>query len=201
LLRIFISTFVLGVLLSLLIARIYPLPDVQRLSSNAEVLANGGREEVFQIRLPDDRLGSPRAATVAPFPQQAFARTGKNNILAELFRLRNSDGKVIGLASKMSGKIALGQQLSRDNVDWMVMIPGRGALLMSTQGMPANPAKYYPDDYTGLDPSRSGRVIEGTWEFAGLTGFFLEEVELSGVDQNGQPIGVLKLRTRMQGEL
>ena len=188
-------------LLSLLIARIYPLPDVQRLSSNAEVLANGGREEVFQIRIPDDRLGSPRAAPVAPFPQQAFARTGNDNILAELFRLRNSDGKVIGLASKMTGKIALSQQPARDNVDWMVMIPGRGALLMSTQGMPANPAKYYPDDYIGLDPSRSGRVLEGTWKFAGLTGFFLEEVELSGVDQNGQPIGVLKLRTRMQGEL
>ena len=190
-----------GALLALLAARLYPLHDVKRLQTDAAVLANGGREEVFQIRLPDDRLGSPRAAAVAPFPQQAFAREGTENILAELFRVRNSAGRVVGLASRMSGNVAINKLRARENVDWMLMIPGRGALLMSTQGMSANRGKSYPFDYLGLDPARSGKLLEGTWEFAGLTGFFLEETEVKGVDESGQTVGLLKLITRMQGEL
>jgi hypothetical protein len=118
-----------------------------------------------------------------------------------LFRVRNSEGRVVGLASKMTGNVALNKLRSKENVDWMLMIPGRGALLMSTQGMPAKRGKFYPNDYLGLDPVRSGRLLEGTWQFAGLTGLFLEETEVKGVDENGQTIGLLTLKTRMQGEL
>ncbi|MGI9292129.1 MAG: hypothetical protein ACR2QG_12745 [Gammaproteobacteria bacterium] len=199
--RIFLATFVLGLLVTLLAARLYPLPDVKRMGTDAVALANGGREEIFEIRLPDDRLGSPRAAAVAPFPEAAFSRNGRDQILAELFRVRNKDGRIVGLASKLSGKVAYGSQLARDNVDWMLMIPGRGALLMSTQGMPADTEKSYPFDYLGLDPVSSGRILEGTWEFDDLTGFYLEETEASGIDENGQPVGLLRLRTRMQGEI
>lgn len=191
----------MGVLLTLVGARFYPLPDVKRQPTDAVALANGGREEIFEIRLPDDRLGNPRAAAVAPFPEVAFAREGSDKILTELFRVRNTEGRVVGLASKISGRVAYSEQLARDNVDWMLMIPGRGALLMSTQGQPADVSKSYPFDYLGLDPVNSGRVIEGTLGFTGLSGFFIEETEVKGVDDNGQSIGLLRLRTRMQGEI
>lgn len=186
-------------LLMLLAARLYPLPDAPRLPSDATALANGGREEIFYIRLPDDRVGSPRAATVAPFPKQAFAREGADRILAELFKVRNSEGRVIGLASKMSGTVAITDLRPRGNADWMLLIPSRGALLMSTQGRPANEDRVYPTTYMGLDPTRAGVIVEGTKQFEGLTGFFIEETEVERIDENGQSFGTLSLRTRMQG--
>lgn len=182
----------------LLAARLYPLPAPERLPSDAVALPNGGREEIFFIRIPDDRIGNPRAAAVAPFPRQAFVREGEERILAELFRVRNKDGRVIGLASKMSGNVLVGQNRSRENVDWMLMIPGRGGLMMSTQGRPAG-ERTYPLSYMGLDPSNAGVIVEGTDQFAGLTGFFVEETQIESRDDNDQAVGVLSLRTRMQG--
>jgi hypothetical protein len=199
LLRLFLAAFLFGALLTLLAARLYPLPDMPRLPSDATALANVGREEMFYIRLPDDRVGSPRAASVAPFPKQAFAREGADRILAELFKLRNSEGRVIGLASKMSGPVAFPNQRRRDNTDWILLIPSRGALLMSTEGRPADQERNYPSNYLGLDPTRAGVIVAGTNEFKGLAGFFIEETEVERVDENGQSFGTLSLRTRVQG--
>jgi hypothetical protein len=199
LLRLFLAAFVLGALLMLLAARLYPLPEMSRLPSGATALTNGGREETFYIRLPDDRVGSPRAAPVAQFPKQAFAREGADRILAELFKLRNSEGRVIGLASKMSGQVAFPNQQRRNNVDWILLIPSRGAVLMSTGGRPADRERKYPSNYMGLDPERAGMIMGGTNEFEGLAGFFIEDTQVDRVGENGQPVGTLSLQTRMQG--
>ena len=197
--RLFLATFILGFLLSLLAASVYPLPNAPRLRSDAAALANGGREESFFVRLPDDRLGSPRAAAVADFPTPAFASDGESRILAELFRVRNSEGRVIGLASKMSGEVAAGANWARENTDWMVLIPSRGALLGSTEGRPADETREYPVERMGFDIERSGLLVHGTDEFEGLTGFFMEIPTIDGVDENGQSQGQLELRFRMMG--
>lgn len=198
-LRLFLATFILGFLLALLAASVYPLPNAPRLRSDAAALANGGREESFFVRLPDDRLGSPRAAAVAEFPDQAFASTGEGRILAELFRLRDADGRVIGLASKMTGDVAVAADRARRNIDWMVLIPSRGALLGSTEGRPADTTLQYPAERMGLDMNRSGLLVHGTDEFADLTGFFMEIPTIDGMDESGQAQGQLELKFRMQG--
>lgn len=191
-------TFILGALLTLLAARLYPLPESPRLPSDSIALANGGREEAFFIRLPDDRLGSPLATSVAAFPKQSFAREGKDRILAELFRVRDGQGRVIGLASKMSGNVAVSEVRAQQNADWTLLIPSRGGLSMSTEGLPADQDRLYPKNRLGLDPARSGRILFGTEDFANLTGFFVEETEIDRVDDNGQAYGEVTLRLRMQ---
>jgi len=194
-------TFIIGVLLTLLGARFYPLPDATRYRSDSMALANGGREESFFIRLPDDRLGSPRAAAVEAFPLQSFASEGDGRVLAELFRLRDSEGRVVGLASKMTGDVAVAADRARENADWMILIPSRGALLGSTQGLPTDENQRYPRGYMGLDPGRAGLLLHGTGDFAGLTGFFQEDVRIAGVDGAGLAEGELELKFRIQGNV
>ena len=106
---------------------------------------------------------------------------------------------MIGLASKMSGTVANTDQQRRNNADWMLLIPSRGALLMSTEGRSADQERNYPTNYLGLDPTRAGVIVDGTNEFEGLVGFFIEETEVERVDENGQSFGTLSLRTRVQG--
>ena len=66
-------------------------------------------------------------------------------------RVRDGEGRVIGLASKMSGNVAVSTQRARENTDWMVLIPSRGALLTSTEGRPADTSRVYPPERMGLD--------------------------------------------------
>ena len=104
--RLFLASFVFGALLTLLGARLYPLPEPPVVIPDSSALANGGREEIFHIRIPGDKLGNKRAAAVADFPTQKFVRQNSDSISAELYRGRNGAGQVIGLASKMVGTVA-----------------------------------------------------------------------------------------------
>jgi hypothetical protein len=194
-----LASFLIGALLTLLVARLYPFPEAPPIPSDASALANGGREEAFYIRLPGDRLGSPRAAAVAAFPEQKFVRQSNDRIIAELFRIRNSSGRIIGLASRMSGPVAASEDRAMRNTDWIVMLPGRGSLMMSSAGHPVDQGRRYPSNRMGLDPAKSGLILHGTDQFSDLNGFFIEEVEVDSVDDDGQVRGVLTLITRMQG--
>ena len=197
--RLFLASFVLGALVSLLGARLYPLPDAPVAVSDSAALANGGREEIFHIRMPGDRLGNKRAAAVADFPTRKFVRQGNDSISAELYRVRNGSGQVIGLASKMSGSVVTRDGQRARNTDWVVMIPGRGSLMMSTGALPSDDTMRYPANRLGFNPTRSGLIIDGTGNFDNLSGFFAEDMDIDSVDENGQLRGVLKIITRMQG--
>lgn len=198
LIRLFLALFVLGLLLTGLVAKFYPFPASPRVYSQAEVLINGSREETFYIRLPDDRIGSPRAASTAAFPQQAFSPVGKERILAELFRVRDGDGTIIGLATRMNGTVPgpLGQP--EPVTDWMLLIPGRGALMMSRGAIATGEEREFYVDRMGFSFENSGPVISGTGGFAGLMGFYGEETEIENVDANGQAYGVVRLVTRLR---
>lgn len=196
--RLFIASFVLGLLLTGLAAKFYPFPASPRVYSQAEVLIDGNREETFFIRLPDDRIGSPRAASTAEFPQQAFSPVGQERILAELFRVRDADGTIIGLATRMNGVVPgpLGQP--EPVTDWMLLIPGRGALLMSRGAIATGEEREFYVDRMGFSFENSGPVISGTGGFAGLMGFYGEETEIENVDADGQAHGVVRLVTRLR---
>lgn len=161
------------------------------------MLANGGREEQYFIRLPDDRLGSPRAAATANFPQQAFSATGRDRVLAELFRVRNSAGEIVGLATRMNGSVASVTDTPEVVTDWMLLFPGRGALLMS-QGNVAVPSNTdFPVDRMGFSPANSGTVVAGTGDFEGLVGFYQEKAAIERVDADGQAYGTVTLTARL----
>jgi hypothetical protein len=199
LLRRFLTTFIFGALLTLVAANFYPFADTPRLRSGATVVANGGRAEAFFVRLPEDRLGAPRSAATAEFPRAAFAAAGEDKIVAELFRIRDVDGRVIGLASRLDGKVAGREGRPFQVADWMVVIPSRGALFMSRGSLPADASQAISSGRMGLDPKTSGIVVKGTAEFAGLTGFYAERTDVEKIDDAGVIHGVLTLDTRLRG--
>ena len=163
-------------------------------------MINGSREETFFIRLPDDRIGSPRAASTAAFPQQAFSPVGKERILAELFRVRDGEGTIIGLATRMNGTVPGPLGAAEPVTDWMVLIPGRGALMMSRGAIATGDEPEFYVDRMGFSFENSGPVVAGTGGFAGLVGFYGEETEIENIDASGQAHGVVRLVTRLKAE-
>jgi len=198
LIRLFFGSFVFGAVLAFLAAYFYPLPEAPRAYSQAEALANGGREESFFIRLPEDRIGSPRAAATAAFPQQGFSAVGQERILAELFRVRDADGNIIGLASRMNGVAPAADGAPQSVTDWMLLIPGRGALMMGRGVVATGEAQEFYAERLGFSFVNSGPVVSGTGDFANLEGFYGEETEIDNVDSTGQAFGRVKITTRLK---
>jgi hypothetical protein len=195
--RLFLASLAFGLLLTFLAATFFPLPEPAKIYSQATVLANGGREEVYFIRLPDDRLGSPRAAATASFPQQAFSTTGQERVLAELFRVRNAEGEIVGLATRMNGNVASLANTPEAITDWMLLLPGRGALLMTQGKATVRSETDFPVDRMGFSPANSGVVVSGTGDFADLVGFYQEKTAIERVDADGQAYGLVTLSARL----
>lgn len=201
LLRLFLFAFAGGALLTVLLAWQFPFPGILRLPAQTETLPNSGRHETFQIRLPGDRLGIPQAAPVAEFPRGAFSESGGPQVVAELFRVRDVDGDVIGLAARMSGPVASPEGERTQAVDWLLVLPGRGGLLMSRGGSPALKFRRARIDPMGFDTRRTGTVIAGTRNFRDLSGLYIEETlkEAARAEDDGVR-GRLILRTRLRGQ-
>jgi hypothetical protein len=187
------------VLLTLIAAQFYPFLESIRFPSGSATLANGGREEAFYLRLPEDRLGTARSATTAAFPRPAFAANGDGKIVAELFRIRDSESRVIGLASRLRGTVAAKEGVAANVVDWVLLFPSRGALLMSQGSAPAEELPSLSSDRMGFTAANSGRIVKGTEEFAELTGFYMEHTEVEHIDDAGVVHGLVTLTTRLRG--
>lgn len=205
-LRIFLAAFFTGIVIVLLLAGLWPLPEHVRYRSEITALANGGRQESFFIRLPQDRIGKPKYAGLATFPLERFAQDGTERIIAQLFRIRDGSGNVIGIASKMTGPVPVGNGRSGTIHDWTLLIPTRGALLMR-QGFGAasavNLEMSEPDESVAeaVRPGAGeGVVIDGTDEFKQLRGKFIEEMSIDRVDEQGVTHGRIEIKTVLEAD-
>lgn len=215
--RVFILSFLAGLALVVAAAGLYPLPGHERFRSNIEVLTNGGRQESFVIRWPQDRIAMP-----APLPGAAPVVTGGGVVLdpgqqpvaVELFRLRDTDGNVIGIASRATARL-LGQRVAAaSTTNWMLLIPSRGSLLLTQENSADLRPVPTPDGYelpaehrefwapgtryritAGPAPDGRGRLVRGTEEFAGLNGSYAEIWELDEVAADGRTSGRITLTT------
>lgn len=204
----FITGFIIAFALVLVAAGFYPLPGHVRILSQTTTLPNGGRQEDFTIELPGDRIALPKFAKTAPFPNQAFSADGQDRLTAELFRLRNVQGVVIGVASKTTGKIPDGSGQATWVSDWILLIPSRGALLLNQENA-RNQQLRVPQQGSegaapvvqrvtaGPAPDDEGIVVRGTDEFAGLVGSYSEVLQLEYVDAGGVAHGQINLSTRL----
>lgn len=216
--RTFLFSFLAGAVLVVAVAAIYPLPRHERFASQIEVLTNGGRGEDFQIRWPQDRIDidTPPAGIVvgntaglAVLPDGAAGPAA-----AEIFRLRDAGGNVIGLASRLTARMPGRAGRDRSVSNWLLLIPSRGSLLLSQEnGADMGPVKTAAGWVAAADapgfwstgsryrisagpaPGGRGRVVSGTGEFARLDGDYSEVWELGelGVDQRSQ--GTIQLST------
>lgn len=178
-----------------------------RLPSHTGVVANGGRAEAFVIRLPIDRIaatnseaGGLRAlgAVAMALPSQLAAEP----LLVEHFKVRDSAGNVIGVAARhWDGSVD-------STATWSVMIPSRGALVMSAQGEKRDALdtelrsrgysagrSWSGDARVSMTQDGGGLVNTGTGEFEGLIGIYTETWTVAAVDEDGRVSGTIELAT------
>jgi len=216
--RTFVFSFLVGVALTVAIAALFPLPSHERFVSQIEVLTNGGRGEEFQIRWPQDRLALDADSTRMQMGETAglvvMPGAAAGPAAVELFRLRDVRGNVIGLASRLTAPMPSRRGGRQSVSNWTLVIPSRGSLLLSQEngadmgpvsregswvaaadapGFWATGSRYRIS--AGPAPGGRGRVVEGSGEFAGLSGDYSEvwELEELGTDQRSE--GLIKLST------
>lgn len=165
--RRFIYAFLAGLCLTLIAAALWPLPSHERVRSIIDVEPDGGRMETFVVEWPDDLLHMPDQVAGAP-------------AVPELYRLRNTEGVVIGVA----GRINPGESPAPPSSGWLLVIPARGALFLGR------------DAATG----ESGRLLAGFEEFRGLSGRYEERWEGGGRAPDGSIRGRILISTRSIGE-
>ncbi len=181
------KTFIVGVVLGLAAAGgaafVLPVTDLHRESSLVSVQPNGGNSELFHIRIPDDRIigGGKDVLTPTPGSLQWPVSAGLDALQLELFKLRNRDGVVVGLASR----IAVSVPGSPGALEWVLHIPARGTLYFP---MSANTAE---------DGYRRGLLRAGTGEFGQRTGSLREHYVEGASDGEGQ----IELQSSSLGQL
>ncbi len=151
-----------------------------------EVTPNGGNNEIFHANIPDDRIviGAPNQSTPVPrgleWPQDELLA----NVRAELFKVRDANDVVIGVASRIAAS-------SEDGaiVEWTFHMPARGSgyILMRPQ--------------LEEDSFRMGDLRAGTREFSGLTGQVTERWVANSTGSDLAPIGRIELSTRFVATL
>ena len=185
------KTLIFGFLLGIVgtIAAVYYLPvvDQYRESSIITVAPNGGNTEAFHMNIPVDRImiGAPNQAE--PVPPLLEWPDGEifTGLRAELFKVRNADDKVIGVASRVASE---SEELG-DSIEWMVHLPARGTFHIS---MP-------PESVDGT--SRVGTLRAGTREFGAMHGRVSERwVANTDDDDEDAPDGHIELVTTFVGE-
>lgn len=164
-------------------AFVLPVTDLHRESSLISVQPNGGNSEIFQIRIPNDRIigGGQGVARSTPASLQWPESIDLGALQLELFKLRNRAGVVVGVASR----IAVSGPDAPDALEWVLHIPARGTLYFP---MSANVAE---------DGYRTGRLRAGTDEFEQRTGGLRERY----VAGTGDGVGLIELQSSSLGQL
>ncbi len=225
--RLFVVAFVAGLLAVAVAATLWPLPRHVRYRSITSVPADGGRQEEFVIHWPEDRIarpgekgsGLPAAAAVGA---AVLEDSAGRRVSAELFRLRDAEDNVIGVAGRLAGTGGAIADPGRSATNWLLVIPSRGALFLAQSDVqdttvreslaaegsvalaPAQAAASWTDrprvritapGPEGDGPATTGKVLRGTSEFAGLRGSFTETWDLEEVIADGSTRGRILLST------
>jgi len=157
--RTFSFGVVIGAIAAVALLYFVPAVDHVRERSVTTVQANGGNSESFHINLPTDRIlaGTAERPGAVPealeWPEYEFL----SGTQTELFKVRNVEEKVIGVASRIAG----GNETPF--VEWVIHLPARGTL-------------YLLLGETADDTQVSvGEFRAGTREFATMTGMASEQ--------------------------
>lgn len=208
------ATFISGIFFGLAAvvggAGFYPWIDHERLESRTQVVPNGGRSEVFFIRLPVDRIASLGTEGLglgaAAFPRAlAWPETlGAEPMQIDHFKVRDSAGNVIGVASRhavdLAGSVAVTWSLSFPSRGalWLVGQFDRGAFATAVAAMGYQPGEAWAGEIdlrVGDPQTPTGEVRGGTSEFSALIGNYDERWRISGVGDAGEVRGTIELDT------
>lgn len=193
--RIFYGFMVIGAVLVIALAAVFPLPQNQRYASSTNVIPDGGRGETFVVQWPQDRiqpLATDATGLVAAGGAVLMPAAGTVAASAELFRLRDAAGNIVGIASR-----SVAPRGNASGSDWILLVPSRGTLFMTQadsrdmRARAAGPLAEDPAFWSGVTRVRvsagptaegAGQILGGTDEFEGLRGSYDETWELEKID-------------------
>ena len=163
--------------------------NLHREASLISVRPNGGNAEAFHINLPQDRIFAARrnedkSSTFPPGLQWPEDKA-LDGAASEIFKLRNSDDVVVGIAARMSNA----RETSGAFIQWMLHLPARGSMFLRMQLKPSE---------GGL---RNGLLMAGTREFEVLNGSVSEYLNTDVADAEYEITGRLELITALVGPL
>jgi hypothetical protein len=186
------KTFIVGIISGVAVAAsllyFIPVVDQHREASLVSVQANGGNTELFHVNLPQDRIvagAAGRDAIPASLQWPGAAVLGDTQV--ELFKIRNRNDVVVGVASRISGT----GTVSGSILEWTLHLPARGTLYANMQPQPDDSGR------------RGGRLRAATREFAGMTGSINERHVGPAATQDGEADfeGRIELVTALVGSL
>ncbi len=183
------KTFNIGVVLGLIATAVLlhfvPAVDQVRERSIISVKANGGNSESFHVNLPIDRVLAGRVNSQNPvppgldWPDEEFL----SGTQTELFKVRNADERVVGVASRIVGNDG------REFVEWALHMPARGTMYLLLQ------------ETSSESGVRVGTMRAGTREFADLSGAVIERYVASDAATSNGVSGRLELVTSLTSPL
>lgn len=182
-------TFLIGIVLGLAAAAgaLYAIPvvDQHREASIVAVAPNGGNAESFHINIPMDRVvvGAPGDAEPLPPGLEWPEVEVLNGVRTELFKLRNTNDVVVGVAVRTA--------IQRDSgsvIDWALHLPARGSLFIGMESVPREGG------------FRMGQIRLGSREFADLSGVLTERWAADSSEEEDAPLGRIELRATYIGQ-
>ena len=174
-LRIFIIGVFLGVAAAWGVFHEYQPVQIHRESSVLKVIPNGSVQEVFHISLPRDLILAGSPGQVMPEETDWQQTEFLGNLQVNLFKIRNHNDRVVGLASRLASPGDTGGRFT----EWMVHLPARGTLYAV---MDAN---------RSAEGLRQGHLQAGTREFSSRSGSIIEK--FSSMQGEDEPESVIEL--------
>lgn len=173
---------ILGLIGTAALLHFVPPVDQYRERSIVSVQPNGGNQEVFHVNLPVDRvmIGAPGIDKPVPASLRWPVRAGLQGSQVELFKLRNAEDRIVGVASRL----AVGG--SAPYVEWALHLPARGTIYALLDAMPA------------AGGGRSGSLRAATREFEPLRGAVRERY-VAAADASDGITGRLELAMALVG--
>ncbi|MEJ2172347.1 MAG: hypothetical protein ACO22K_04930 [Woeseiaceae bacterium] len=176
-----IAGFFLGIVITAAALYYVPAVDQHRERSLVAVMPNGGNTETFHINVPFDRImmGASGQSTALPAGFEWPDDEKLEGISAELFKVRNSDDAVIGVASR----IEAGNHEADRIIEWVLHLPARGSVYLSMR------PEAVGDGY------RVGQLRAGTREFQGKNGQVTERWTAAEAESPDTSAGQIELVT------
>ena len=143
--------------------------DLHREPSHTTVQPNGGNVETFRVDLPRDRImvGLAGEANALPAELQWPSDALFGDLQAEIFKLRDRNDVVIGVASRL----ASASEATGPFIEWVLHLPARGTVYLQMDLAPS------------AEGHRNGRLLAGTQDFDSMTGSVREQF-ISGADND-----------------
>ena len=182
------KTFIFGIFMGLggtaALLHYVPAVNQHREASLIAFEVNRGNSELFRVNLPDDRILAGDSAEGSAMPT-ALEWPGDrifHGSQAELFKLRDRNDAVVGIASRISSSA----EASGEFVEWMLHLPARGSMFVMFESSTAG----------GL---RNGVLRGGTGDFAELSGTVTEQFRDQVSDGDSDTVARIEIMTRLMG--